>query len=154
MSRKYLGKNINMFLLIVIIISVGSLVVVSTYYGQRYETISNDYRNIANKLENESQELIAAKNEIVLLKGNLNETKVDKSKYDELYQGKEAELASLSGDLQDTRTELVSMTNNYVSQKKLATDYKQERDNYKKSLDICEDDLLDCEGDLEDCENP
>ncbi len=45
------------------------------------------------------------------------------------------------------------MTNNYVSQKKLATDYKTSRDECLDNLGLCEGRLDDCKDDLDECED-
>ncbi|MFT4304213.1 MAG: hypothetical protein ACMXYG_06625 [Candidatus Woesearchaeota archaeon] len=106
MANRYIGRNINIFLIIIIIISIGSLVVISTYYNQRYQVISKDYNNLQQNLRSNVTELINTKNELSTLKARLNESSIDIERYEDLYTNTRTELDTTAESLSRTRQEL------------------------------------------------
>ena len=158
MTKRYLGKNINMFLLIIIIISVGSLVGISTYYNQRYQSISNGYKEKEDQLENISEELISTKNELLQLRGQFNQTSTDVEKYDSLYSEKVSELGDLNSqlskavkDYEKVKKDLVGKTNELKTEQDTTKALRIEINDYKDDLNSCKSDLSDCDDELEDC---
>lgn len=159
MGKQYLGKNINMFLLIIIIISVGSLMGVTSYYNQRYQTIGNEHREQTLIMHNMSTELSITKNELAILQGKFNQTSTDVEKYDELYTEKVQQLQKTSSDLdqtlkdyEKTKADLVATTNSLKQEQTKTVQLQADVNSYKAKLSKCEDNLETCQSDLDVCE--
>ncbi|MCB9358305.1 hypothetical protein H6503_00080 [Candidatus Woesearchaeota archaeon] len=158
MAKRYLGRNINMFLIVMIIISIGSLVALSTYYNKRYEVISNDYSSLQESLNGNITELVATKNELVNLRGQFNQTTSDVEKYDSLYSEKVRELDSASSELaitkdrlDDTKSELLSTTNKLREQETKNSEIQTQLTACNQELSDADDDLDQCYDDLSAC---
>lgn len=106
MGKKYLGRNINMFLVLIIIISVGCLVGMSTYYSFRYQIIGNSHNDLVKDLKNKTTILENTQAELNQLKTTLAQTSTDVQKYDELYSGKVTELSNTQKELTNTKSDL------------------------------------------------
>ena len=148
MGHRYLGKNINLFLLIVIIISILGFTGVTTYFNQKYEVISNEYRNISKELKGKNLELITAKNELLQLKGTLNQTSTDVGKWDELYTDKVNELETTEVDLASEKAETQRLKNDVQS---ITNSFNEEKERSERLNTLhkgCELELGDCTHDL------
>ncbi len=160
MTKQYLKKNINMFLLVVILICIGSLMAISTYYGQRYRMITENYEEIEGKFENLTLDLTSKSNELTLCRGNLNQTSTDVDKYDSLYSEKVDELEQKGGELsacqnnyENTKKSLVDKTNELKSEQDKNKQILLDLATANEDLDDCKSLKLDYKGDLNDCED-
>jgi chromosome segregation ATPase len=152
MSGRYLGKNINMFLLIIIIISVGSLMVISTYYNERYETISKNNREINEKLKETSTQLIYANNELLHLRGEVDDTLTDAKTSLELYTQKEEELLSATSELKQLRDDFEKAKQELIKQANDLALEKNKNNKLENDIKILENKINTCENDLKKCE--
>ena len=159
MTKQYLGKNINLFLIVMLIVSITGIVVMSNYYTQRYEHISAEYRETATELESESRQLIATRNELLQLRSTLNETTTDIQRYDELYLEKVDELNATARQLveaQDnydkTRRDLIETTNRLQDEQSKTSNLQGELNQVESDLALCETSLRRCRDELDYCE--
>jgi len=161
MGKKYLGRNINMFLVLMIIVCVGSIVIISTYYNYRYQIISNSHNEIAKDLKNKTKILENTQNELKNLKTTYAQTSTDVKKYDELYLGKVTELESTQEKLTKLKVsyaksqeELIIKVNALSAEQRKTSNLEHDLANVrsdlskaKKIIDKCQDGLR---GDSED----
>jgi chromosome segregation ATPase len=157
MSKRYIGKNINMFLIVIIVISTMSLVAMSTYYNQRYTSISNHNKELADLYNNASRDLNSTLQDLIELQGTFEEKTTDVERYDELYSEKvgelentQSELTKAKNDYERTRSELIAATNNLREEQNERRKAEQDlricndlKDEYKDERDKCEDELDD-----------
>lgn len=106
MKKKYLGRNINIFLILIIIVSISSIIGMSTYYGQRYKAISRTHNDMARDLQNTTVLLDSTLSELNQLKNTLSQTSTDIQRYDELYLNKVNELEKTQEELAKKESEL------------------------------------------------
>ena len=142
---RYLGKSINLFLLVLLIISVVSLVGVTSYFSQRYERISIDNSNISMDLTMRTNELAAARNQLTEIKGTLNQTSIDVEKYDELYTEKVDELDSTKSSLTNERDENKKLKSELLSMTDQLADVTEENQGLVIDIDNCKDERDDYE---------
>ncbi|MFT4343400.1 MAG: hypothetical protein ACMXYE_01495 [Candidatus Woesearchaeota archaeon] len=160
MARQFLGKNINLFLIIILMISVGSVAVLSTYYGQRYETISENNKLLAERLENESRTLLVTIQELESLRELFNETTLDVERFDVLYSEKDELLSQTSDELTTTKSELeqakrslIEVTNRLTEEQARLNTLESQKNTLQSDLAICESDLSRCETRFNECDN-
>jgi chromosome segregation ATPase len=160
MTKRYLGKNINIFLLVIIIISVLSFMGMASYYNKRHESISNDYGNITKEIRMKTNELIATKNELTELKSTLNQTSVDVEKYGELYTEKVSQLEDYrkkidieTAENSKLKGELLKATNDLALEQKKNNELSIQLKEANDDLSDCKKDLRGCRDSLEDCDD-
>jgi chromosome segregation ATPase len=158
MSSRYIGRNINVFLVIILIVSILSLVAISTYYSKRYEMIGNNNRNVSFELRKTQAELIAAKNELTDIKSKFNQTSVDVQKYDEIYKEKESQLQTTQADLQRTSASYETVKKDLVEKTSQLKESQAKASQCEADLKVAEDNYNlyktrynSCSADLEDC---
>ncbi len=103
---KYLAKNLNFFMLLLVFVIILTSVGVGVYYVLSYARITDQYQQKATELTQITQELASTKDNLNYYSSKFNETsdelnaiKVDLDKYDSLYM-------NVTGELDKTRTEL------------------------------------------------
>jgi chromosome segregation ATPase len=156
MGKKYLGRNINMFLILVIIISISSLVGMSTYYGYRYQKISSSHNDMAKDLQNTTALLDSTLSELNQLKNTLSQTSTDIQKYDELYLSKvsqlektQNDLSKMQADLNSKNVELITISNTLLNEQRKITLLQSERNELKVDIKNANNKISNCQ----DCAN-
>jgi len=165
-GEKLLKKNVNTFIMILIIILICAGVGISVLYmnvikdvsGEK-DSLKENYSSCRSALENYMDVLSMTEQE-------LNSTSEDIKKYDTLYEEKASLLENVQNDLQKTSTELTStksLLNKATDNLKKATqslaNVTSERDSLRTQVDKLKADnaklelLVDnLQDDLEDCE--
>lgn len=92
MNEKFLQKNINLFLIFLIIVMIGLVVMLSVYFEKRFEQVSGVYKFVNKNLSSCESQLSIAQKELNKIDTTLNSTESDIRKYDELYVTKSNEL--------------------------------------------------------------
>lgn len=155
----FLGKNINIALVALILITILCAVGVTVLYQRgllerttQYETTSTNLTQCLSALAN-YQDVLSKK------ESELNETSLDIRKYDALYGQKVAELTETAGDLDETKKQLSQAT---LLKEQYKTLYGQAQLNLSaqanqiaqlnaRIIDL-NDEIDDLEADLRDCE--
>lgn len=114
----FFKKNVNLFLVVILIVSVAALGSASVYYQDVFNNLTTQYSNKSNDLnlcESRLKTQILTLNKTI---DSLTTKAADVKKYDELYAEKTEELTSTSEQLSSTSSQLSS------TQKQLQ-DYQQ-----------------------------
>lgn len=151
MGKKYLGRNINMFLVLMLIVCISILVGMSTYYSFRYQIIGTSHNEITKELKNTTTNLENAQMELDQLKKSLAETSTDVQKYDELYLGKVSELDETQDELTKTKSELVKTKAELANVSKSYQDEQKVTRTLQIQVANLEDDLKKAENTVDDC---
>jgi len=110
MSSGFMGKKVNLFLLLMIILVLLGFGGVSVYYQYTFKNLNQRFNNLSVKLgvceDNLMSNLTALKN----AEKALNSTETDIRKYDVLYEQKSTELENKKRELADTQAELTRVT--------------------------------------------
>jgi chromosome segregation ATPase len=106
MSSKFMGKRVNMFLLIMIILVLIGMGGVSVYYQYTFKQLNDKFDKISTDLGSCEQNLSQTANTLITTIRNLNSTETDIRKYDVLYEQKAGELKDTKEELSDTQAEL------------------------------------------------
>ena len=132
MAQKFLQKNINLFLIFILVIMIGLVVIITMYYESRFEDVSGVYRFLDKNLSTCEVDLANTKNELSKLSTNLNSTESDIRKYDELYVTKANELESAKTNLDNAKSALSLSEKNLQEYK---AKYESEKNKADKLID-------------------
>ena len=150
-GKKSLKKNINNYLILLLMISIISLFVVSSYFNYRYEAIGNEYRNTSARLLNKTNQLIDAENRLKQIQMTLNQTSIDVEKYDSLYLDKVNELEITQTSLEEKSGENTLLQTEVAQLNTLYTVELKSREKFEADYIKCEADLRRATGDLSIC---
>ncbi len=109
-SSGFMGKKINLFLLIIIVLILLGFGGVSVYYQYTFKDVNQKYDNISSNLASCKQNLSQTADDLITAVRNLNSTTTDIRKYDVLYEEKAEELESKQTELSNTKAELTRVT--------------------------------------------
>ncbi|MFH0870107.1 MAG: hypothetical protein V1866_03560 [archaeon] len=119
----FMGKKVNMFLLLMIILVLAGLGGVSIYYQHTFKTVNQNFNNASSTLASCQQTLEQTTGTLMSTVKNLNSTESDIRKYDTLYEQKAGELEAKKQDLANTQADLNRIT-------VLKESYKRQLDDY------------------------
>jgi len=119
----FMGKKVNMFLLLMIILVLAGLGGVSIYYQHTFKTVNQNFNNASSNLASCQQILEQTTGTLASTVQNLNSTESDIKKYDSLYEQKAKELEAKKQELTNTQGDLNRVT-------VLKETYKRQVDDY------------------------
>jgi chromosome segregation ATPase len=102
----YFKRNVNIALLVIIILILGSLVGLTTYYQGTYRNISVSYGQTVDQVNMLAKNLTLQKTELNRTLSQLEIKSEDKTKLDQLYGDLSSENARLSSELTGALNEL------------------------------------------------
>lgn len=151
----YFKRNVNIALLIIIIIILGSLVGLTTYYQSTYRNISVSYGQTVDQVNMLAKNLTMQKTELNRTLSQLEIKSGDKTKLDQLYgdlssdnERLNAELTGALNELSNKRAELeTSQANLLAAQQEITiknadiADYKEDVKDLKAEIRDLEDAL-------------
>ncbi|MFH1181444.1 MAG: hypothetical protein V1702_00635 [Candidatus Woesearchaeota archaeon] len=151
----YFKRNVNIALLIIIIIILGSLVGLTAYYQSTYRNISVSYGQTVEQVNMLAKNLTLQKTELNRTLSQLEIRSEDKTKLDQLYgdlssdnERLNAELTGALSELADKRAELeTAQANLLAAQQEITvksaeiTDYKEQVKDLKAEIRELEDAL-------------
>ena len=130
----YIKRNVNIFLLLLVIIILGTLAGLTTYYQTTYKNLSISYGEKLNQLNELNYNLTAAKAQLAQLNEDLKVKSEVNKQFDVLYANISQYNDRLSTNYQTTKTELID----YISKlKKSDTDLAST----KEQLEVARTDL-------------
>jgi uncharacterized protein (DUF3084 family) len=150
---EYMGKKVNMFLIIMIIVVLIGMGGLSIYFQQTFKSVNTAYNEVSADLEKTSNELAITKNELNAVRSNLNNTESDIRKYDDLYAQKQGELDARSKELADTKASLQRETLFKQQFQKQAEELAEDKEDLEDQVDRLSNLVADLRQDLEDCED-
>ncbi len=123
----FMGKKINMFLLMMVILVLIGMGAVSIYFQHSFKVLNTQYDNKTEILGTCQSELSEKNQALTLAQKSLNSTTTDIRKYDTLYEQKANELETKKTDLAKVQADLNRAT-------VLKETYKRQVDEYFASL--------------------
>ncbi|MFQ5474203.1 MAG: hypothetical protein ACE5DM_00030 [Candidatus Nanoarchaeia archaeon] len=162
----FFNKNINVFLMIIIVVSVAAYAGSTIYYQETFQNITSESRNVKTQYSACQANLDNTMRRLGKTSEILNATESDIRKYDELYAGKSEELSDTQSDLESTKSDLTQYIDLYGKEKKRANDLSvevtrltneknalsKENNNLRIQVAGLEDDVSDLQDDLDACE--
>jgi chromosome segregation ATPase len=110
MSSGFMGKKVNLFLLLMLMLILLGFGGVTVYYQYTFRNINQKYDNVSANLGTCEQNLSQTTTSFMTAMKNLNSTETDIKKYDVLYEQKAGELEQKKTDLSNTQAELTRVT--------------------------------------------
>jgi chromosome segregation ATPase len=110
MASGFMGKKINMFLLLMILLVLIGFGGVSVYYQYTFKDVNTKFNNKSTDLEMCKQELGQTADTLQSTINKLNSTETDIRKYDIIYEDQASELGKKSEQLSNTQAELTRTT--------------------------------------------
>lgn len=123
MTSGFMGKKVNLFLLLMLILIILGLGGVSVYYQYTFKNINQKFNDVSTGLGMCEQNLSQTADALMTAVRNLNSTETDIRKYDVLYEQKAEELENKEDELLNTQADLTRLTI-------LSEVWKKERDIY------------------------
>ncbi len=102
----FLQKNVNVFLMILVLFVAGALAGSSAYYQNTFKKINTKYEDTATNLSTCQADVESYQANLQKTMASLNTTSQDIRKYDELYSAKSTELSTTQTALDDISTQL------------------------------------------------
>ena len=106
----FMGKKVNMFLLLMLMLVLIGFGAVSVYSQYTYKSLKSQHDNATVSLGTCQETLTLTNSSLTKLRSELNSTTTDIRKYDTLYEQKAAELAEKSTQLTSTQADLQRVT--------------------------------------------
>ncbi|MBU1198498.1 MAG: hypothetical protein KKF46_00285 [Nanoarchaeota archaeon] len=110
MASGFMGKKVNLFLLLMIILVLVGFGAISVYYQYTFKNINQKFDDKAGDLGTCELNLVNNMTELLKARSSLSSTTTDIRKYDVLYEQKAEALETKEGELSDTRAELTRVT--------------------------------------------
>ena len=110
MASGFMGKKVNMFLLLMIMLVLIGFGGISVYYQFTFKDVNDNYNNLSTNLEICAQNLSQTADALMTTVRKLNSTETDIRKYDIIYEDQAGELDKKSEQLSDTQAELTRTT--------------------------------------------
>jgi chromosome segregation ATPase len=151
----YFKRNVNIALLIIIIIILGSLVGLTTYYQSTYKNLSASYGQTVEQVNMLAKNLTLQKTELNRTLSQLEIKSEDKTKLDQLYgdlsndnerlndelTGALSELSGKKAELETAKANLLAAQQEIVIKNKDITAYKAQISDLKEEIDSLEEQL-------------
>ena len=122
----FMQKNVNLFLLLVVLVVASALAGASVYYQKNFDTLTDQYDSTAENLslcKADVQRYVFNLNKTMR---SLNTTTQDIRRYDDLYSTKDTELKTTQGNLSATQTTLKSTQISLQEETALKVKYKKD----------------------------
>ncbi|MBU2560959.1 MAG: hypothetical protein KKD17_01585 [Nanoarchaeota archaeon] len=132
----FMEKNVNIFLLVIVLLVAGSLAGSSVYYQKNFDKLTDRYDDTASNLSLCNADLEGFRFNLNKTLRSLNTTTQDIRRYDELYSTKAEELKTTQTDLEQTQTNLQSTKLTLQEETALKNKYKND---YEDQLEISGD---------------
>ncbi|MBN1544094.1 hypothetical protein JW898_01375 [Candidatus Woesearchaeota archaeon] len=132
----FMEKNVNIFLLVIVLLVAGALAGSSVYYQKNFDRITDQYDDTASNLSQCNADLESFRFNLNKTMRSLNTTTQDIRRYDELYSTKAEELKTTQEDLEETETTLQKTKLSLQEESALKNKYKNE---YEDQLEISRD---------------
>jgi chromosome segregation ATPase len=132
----FMQKNVNVYLLILVLIVAGALAGSSVYYQQNLDGLTSKQDTIYANLSQCSADLESYKFNLNKTMRSLNTTTQDIRRYDELYTTKTEELETTQSTLEETSKDLKSTKLDLQEETALKNKYKND---YEDQLQISRD---------------
>ena len=146
----YMDKNVNAYLLGMIILVVASIVGGTLYYGSRFSNVTGDYNALISRIESLPAELLRSQTEYNYTIQSLSQTSEEKENLKKVYTVTTSELKDTEEHLNETlrtaRQELSGL-------KEVLADVQQELSSVKSQLNNVRDDLNECKDDYNSCQD-
>lgn len=122
----FFQKNINLFLMIVIIISVVAYAGSTVYYQETFQNVTSESHSIKTMYSSCQANLENTNEQLQRTQDILNSTERDIQKYDTLYETQTSTLTTTQSELDTAEKDLASYTSLYTQEKKRAEDLSDE----------------------------
>jgi len=122
----FMQKNVNTFLLILILFVSGALAASSVYYQKTFDKTTSKQEDTLVNLTQCRADLENYKFNLNKTMGSLNTTTQDIRRYDELYSTKSEELQTTKGTLEETTKDLQTTKVTLQQESALKNKYKQD----------------------------
>ena len=129
-------KNVNVFLLLLVLLVAGALAGSSAYYQNTFKDINNKYDTTAENLSSCQADVQSYKFNLQKTTASLNTTSQDIRRYDELYTAKATELSSTKDVLNETSGQLKSTQVDLAEMSALKAKFKND---YEDQLEVNDD---------------
>ena len=116
----FFQKNVNVFLMLVILMSVIAFAAATIFYQTTFQDITSESHNISSSYSQCIAQLDNTNQQLKRTSDILNSTEQDIRKYDELYATKTNELEETQDSLTTTKSDLAKYTSWYNEQKSRA----------------------------------
>jgi chromosome segregation ATPase len=132
----FMQKNVNIFLLSLVLLVAGALAGSAVYYQNNFDKLTDRQDTTAANLSECMADLDGYKFNLEKTMRSLNTTSQDIRRYDELYTTKSDELKTTKSDLDKTASDLQSTKVNLQEETALKNKYKKD---YQDQLEITRD---------------
>ena len=129
----FMQKNINLFLLFLVLFVATALAGSSVYYQKNFDKVTSKYDTTAANLSSCRADLDSYKFNLNKTLRSLNTTSQDIRRYDELYSTKADELKTTQTNLNETASDLQETKKTLVEESALKVRYKRD---YEDQLEI------------------
>jgi chromosome segregation ATPase len=151
----YFKKNVNLLLLLAIVLILGSLIGLTTYYQSTYRNISYSYGQTVEQVNMLAKNLTLQKTELNRTLSQLEIKSEDKTKLDQLYtdlssenERLNSELTGALEELSNKKADLVIAENNLLSAQHEISIKNAEIARYLNEINDLEDEIDDLEDQL------
>jgi peptidoglycan hydrolase CwlO-like protein len=155
----YLGRNVNLALLVIIIGVVIALVGTTVFFQRGLQNRTNAYETTSLTLSQCQVALTNYQEKYEQAQQKVNETSQDIRKYDDLYEQKTGELKDTQGQLADTQKQLVfeklqkdKFREFYEAEARTTAQLNATIASQAKQISSLNSQLSSCKADLNDCE--
>lgn len=122
----FMEKNVNIFLVLLVLLVAAALAGSSVYYQKNFKTLNTDREDTRGSLSECRADLENFKFNLNKTLRSLNETTQDIRRYDELYVSKAGELEDTQTELEETSSELQNTVVELKEEEALKTKYKRD----------------------------
>ena len=136
-----LKKNVNLFLMVIVLIIVVAGVGYVSIYQQRLHSVASDAGEKGENLTACSNILDTTRLMLDDALMRLNQTETDVKTYDVIYEKKESELQTKADELEETSSLLSSTSSKLAATEKLFEDAKKKSDDLQKLYDDAQDNI-------------
>lgn len=154
----YLGRNVNLALLLIIIGVVVALVGTTVFFQRGLQNRTEAYQSTSTDLDVCQTTLSNYQDKYLQAQAKVNETSQDIRKYDQLYEQKVGELKDSQTQLLDTQKKLdferlqkEKFQDFYEDQLKISQQLNITVDSLRDQIDDLKRDLSQCKADLNAC---
>lgn len=132
----FMQKNVNMFLLVLVLVVAGALAGSSVYYQSSFDKLTSEQEDTSANLSQCTADLDNFKFNLEKTLRTLNTTSQDIRRYDELYATKTEELETTQSSLEETEGTLKETQLDLQEETALRKKYKSD---YEEQLGISQD---------------
>ncbi len=156
----FMQKNVNVFLLVLILLVAGALAGSSAYYQDTFKKINGRYNTALQNLSECKAEVSSYKANLQKTIKSLNTTAEDIRRYDELYTAKATALQETTKNLNQTTLQLKSVQLDLAEmtslKNKFKNDYEEQlslNDELRQQNSVCAAQKAQCEASLLGCKS-